>query len=91
MVLKLLYQKKKLTQWYTGGHEYNLFLDAAGGDSGGTSGLEAATEVLITGVVCPVALVAGIFGGGKLGARIGKREIFFFIVIGQKDDGSNFV
>ena len=81
--------KEKISQWYTGGDEYNLALGAAGGTAGGTAGLAAATVVCFTGVFCPVALAAGVFGGGKLGSKLGKRKNFFFTVIGQKDDGSN--
>ena len=37
----------------------------------------------------PVALAAGVFGGGKVGAKLGKGKNYFFTVMGQKDDVSN--
>ena len=79
----------KISQWYTGGEEYNLALGAAGSAVGGTVGLAAGTAACFTGVLCPVALAAGVFGGGKLGSKLGKGKNFFFTVMGQKDDGSN--
>ena len=82
--------KEKITQWYTGGDEYNLALGAAGGAAGGTAGLVGATVVCFTGVLCPVALAAGVFGGSKLGTRLGKGKNVFFTVMGQKDDGTNY-
>jgi hypothetical protein len=81
--------KEKITQWYTSGDEYNLALDAAGGAAGGTAGLAVATAACFTGVFCPVALAAGVFGGGRVGSKLGKRKNFFFTVLGQKNDGSN--
>ena len=81
--------KGKITQWYTGGDEYNLALGAAGGAAGGTIGLAAATAACFTGVFCPVALAAGVFGGGKVGSKLGKGKNYFFTVMGQNDDGSN--
>ena len=80
----------KINQWYTGGDEYNLALGAAGGAAGGTAGLAIATAACMSGVFCPVALAVGVFGGGKTGSRLGKGKNFFFTVMGQKDDGSNF-
>ena len=81
----------KINQWYTGGDEYNLALGAAGGAAGGTVGLGAATVLCFTGVFCPVALAAGVYGGGKVGSKLGKGKNFFFTVMGQNDDGSNYV
>ena len=81
--------KEKITQWFTGGDEYNLALGAAGGAAGGTAGLAVATAACFTGVFCPVALAAGVFGGGKVGSKLGKGKNFFFTLMGQKDDGSN--
>ena len=83
--------KEKITQWYTGGDEYNLALGATGGAVGGTAGLAVGTAACMTGVFCPVALAVGVFGGGKTGARLGKGKNFFFTVMGQQDDGSIFV
>lgn len=83
--------KDKISQWYTGGDEYNLALGAAGGAAGGTVGLGAATVLCFTGVFCPVALAAGVYGGGKVGSKLGKGKNFFFTVMGQNDDGSNYV
>ena len=83
--------KEKITQWYTGGDEYNLALGAAGGAAGGTAGLAVATAACFTGVFCPVALAAGVFGGGKVGSKLGKGKNYFFTVIGKKDDGLNVV
>ena len=83
--------KDKINQWYTGGDEYNLALGATGGAVGGTAGLAVGTAACMTGVFCPVALAVGVFGGGKTGARLGKGKNFFFTVMGQQDDGSNYV
>ena len=83
--------KEKITQWYTGGDEYNLVLGTAGGAAGGTAGLAVATAACFTGVFCPVALAVGVFGGGKTGARLGNGKNVFFTVMGQPDDGSNYV
>ena len=83
--------KEKITQWYTGGDEYNLALGATGGAVGGTAGLAVATAACMTGVFCPVALAVGVFGGGKTGARLGNGKNVFFTVMGQQDDGSNYV
>ena len=83
--------KDKITQWHTGGDEYNLALGAAGGAAGGTAGLAVATAACFTGVFCPIALAAGVFGGGKVGSKLGKGKNFFFTVMGQKDDGSIIV
>ena len=83
--------KDKISQWYTGGDEYNLALGAVGGAAGGTAGLAVATAACMTGVFCPVALAVGVFGGGKTGAKVGKGKNVFFTVMGQTDDGSNYV
>ena len=40
-------------------------------------------------MLCQVALAEVVFGGSKLGAKLGKGKNFFFTVMGQKDDGSN--
>ena len=82
--------KERITQWYIGGEEYNLALGAAGGAAGGTAGIGAAVVACYTGVLCPIALAAGVFGGGKLGSRLGKGKNVFFTVMGQNDDGSNY-
>ena len=81
--------KDKITQWYTGGDEYNLTLGSVGGATGGTVGLAAATVACYTGVLCPVAFAAGVFGGGKLGSKLGNGKNIFFTVMGKKDDGSS--
>ena len=36
-------------------------------------------------------LAVGVFVGGETGARLGKGKNFFFTVMGQQDDGSNYV
>ena len=38
-----------------------------------------------------VVAVGGILGGAKLGSRLGNGKNVFFTVMGQKDDGSNYV
>ena len=86
-----LIAKEKITQWYTGGDEYNLTLGAAGWAEGGTAGLAVATVACFTGVFCPVALAARVFGGAKVGSKLGKGKNFFFTVMGEKDDRSNFL
>ena len=83
--------KDKINQWYTGEDEYNLALGTAGGAAGGTAGLAVATAACMTGIFCPVALAVGVFGGGKTGSKLGKGKNVFFTVMGQKDDGSNYV
>ena len=50
--------------------------------------MAAGTAACFTGVFCPVALAAGVFGGGKVGSKLGKGKNFFFTVMGQKEDGS---
>jgi len=70
--------KDKISQWYTGGDEYNLALGTAGGAAGGTAGLAVATAACMTGVFCPVALAVCLFGGGKTGAKLGKGKILFY-------------
>ena len=82
-----LIAKEKITQWYTGVDEYNL----ASGAAGGTVGLALGTAGYMTGVFCPVALAVGLFGGGKTGARLGNGKNVFFTVMGQQDDGLNYV
>ena len=83
--------KEKIIQWYTTGDEYNLALGATGSAVGGTAGMGAAVVACYTWVLCPLALAAGVFWGGKLGSRLGKGKNFFITVMGQKDDGSNYV
>ena len=83
--------KDKISQWYTGGDEYNLALGATGGAAGGTVGLAVGTAACMTGVFCPVALAVGVFGGGKTGARLGNGKNVFFTVMGKQDDGLNYV
>jgi len=76
---------------YTGGEEYNLALGVNGGAAGGTVGLAVATAPCFNGVLCPVALATGVFGGGKVGSKLEKKKKkkTFFTVMGQKDHGSN--
>ena len=57
--------KEKITQWYTGGDEFNLALGVTGAAAGGTVGLAVGNAACMTGVFCPVALAVGVFGGGK--------------------------
>ena len=83
---------KNIIQWYRGGDEYNLALGVAGGAAVSTAGYMGALVTCMTGVVlCPVVAVGGIFGGGKLGSRLGNGKNVFFTVMGQKEDGSNYV
>ena len=84
--------KENIIQWYTGGDEYNLALGVAGGAAVGTAGFIGGTGVCLVsaGLLCPVVAVVGIFGGGKLGSRLGNGKNVFFTVMGQKDDGSNY-
>ena len=84
--------KDNIIQWYTGGDEYNLALGVAGGAAVSTAGYTGAVVACLAGtVLCPVVAVVGILGGGKAGARLGKGKNVFFTVMGQKDDGSNYV
>ena len=84
--------KENIIQWYTGGDEYNLALGAAGTAAVSTAGYMGAVVACMAGsVLCPVVAVGGILGGGKLGSRLGKGQNVFFTVLGQKDDGSNYV
>ena len=41
-----LIAKEKITQWYTGGDEYNLASGATGGAAGGTVGLAVGTVLV---------------------------------------------
>ena len=79
--------KEKITQW----HSYKLALGTAGGIKGETAALAAATAACLTGVFCPVAVAVGVAGGNKAGSIIGKGNNYFLTVMGQKDDGSNYV
>ena len=79
--------KERITQW----HSYKIALGAAGGINGGNAGLAAATAACFTGVFCPVAVAVGVAGGNKVGSILGKGNNYFFTVMGQKDDGSNYV
>ena len=84
--------KENIIQWYTGGDEYNLALGVAGGAAVSTAGYMGTVACVMSGgVLCPVVAVGGILGGGKLGSRLGKGKNVFFTVMGQKDDGSNYV
>ena len=79
--------KEKITQW----HSYKLALGSAGGIKGETAALAAATAACLTGVFCPVAVAVGVAGGNKAGSILGKGNNYFLTVMGQKDDGSNYV
>ena len=79
--------KEKITQW----HSYKLALGTAGGIKGETAALAAATAACLTGVFCPVAVAVGVAGGNKAGSILGKGNNYFFTVMGQKEDGSNYV
>ena len=79
--------KEKITQW----HSYKIALGTAGGINGGNAGLAAATAACFTGVFCPVAVAVGVAGGNKAGSILGKGNNYFLTVMGQKDDGSNYV
>ena len=85
--------KDNIIQWYTGGDEYNLALGVAGGAAVSTTGYMGAIVACMAGsvVLCPVVAVGGILGGAKLGSRLGKGKNVFFTVMGQQDDGSNYV
>ena len=84
--------KENIIQWYVGGDEYNLALGVAGGAAVSTAGYMGALITCFAGtVLCPVVAVGGILGGGKLGSRLGNGKNVFFTVMGQKDDGSNYV
>ena len=83
--------KEKITQW----HSYKIALGTTGGINGGinggNAGLAAATAACLTGVFCPVAVAVGVAGGNKAGSILGKGNNYFLTVMGQKDDGSNYV
>ena len=79
--------KEKITQW----HSYKLALGTAGGIKGETASLAVATAACLTGVFCPVAVAVGVAGGNKAGSILGKGNNYFLTVMGQKDDGSNYV
>ena len=79
--------KDKIIQW----HSYKIALGTAGVINGGNAGLAAATAACFTGVFCPVAVAVGVAGGNKVGSILGKGNNYFLTVIGQKDDGSNYV
>ena len=79
--------KEKITQW----HSYKLALGTAGGIKGETASLAAATAACLTGVFCPVAVAVGVAGPNKVGSILGKGNNYFFTIMGQKEDGSNYV
>ena len=67
-------------------------MGVAGGAAVSTAGYMGALVTCFAGtVLCPVVAVGGILGGGKLGSRLGNGKNVFFTVMGQKDDGSNYV
>ena len=72
--------KEKITQW----HSYKLALGTAGG-------IKGETAACLTGVFCPVAVAVGVAGPNKVGSVLGKGNNYFFTVMGQKEDGSNYV
>ena len=79
--------KDNIIQWYT----YRIALGTAGGINGGNAGLAAATAACLTGVFCPVAVAVGVAGPNKVGSILGKGNNYFFTVMGQKDDDTNYV
>ena len=79
--------KDNIIQW----HSYKIALGTAGVINGGNAGLAAATAACFTGVFCPVAVAVGVAGGNKAGSILGKGNKYFLTVMGQKDDGSNYV
>ena len=79
--------KDNITQW----HSFKIALGTAGVINGGSAGLAAATAACFTGVFCPVAVAVGVAGGNKAGSILGKGNNYFLTVMGQKDDGSNYV
>ena len=79
--------KEKITQW----HSYKLALGTAGGIKGETASLAAATAACLTGVFCPVAVAVGVAGPNKVGSILDKGNNYFFTIMGQKEDGSNYV
>ena len=79
--------KDKIIQW----HSYKLALGTAGGIKGETAALAAATAACLTGVFCPVAVAVGVAGPNKVGSILGKGNNYFFTIMGQKEDGSNYV
>ena len=79
--------KDNITQW----HSFKIALGTAGVINGGSAGLAAATAACFTGVFCPVAVAVGVAGGNKAGSILGKGNNYFFTVMGQKEDGSNYI
>ena len=42
-------------------------------------------------ILCIPALLGGVYGGGRIGSKVGQGKNFLFLVIGQNSGGSTIV
>tara|TARA_Y100001968_G_scaffold313863_1_gene338556 strand:- start:924 stop:1478 length:555 start_codon:yes stop_codon:yes gene_type:complete len=82
--------KNNISQWYAVRQDDNLLLTVAGTTGGTYTGAVVGMVVCgaSAGVLCLPALLGGVYGGGRLGARVGKGKNFLFSVIGQNSEGN---
>ena len=82
--------KDNISQWYSVRQEDNLLLGVAGA-AGGTYGgafVGLAVCSASAGVLCIPALLGGVYGGRRLGSKVGRGKNFLFSVIGKNSEGS---
>ena len=82
--------KDSISQWYSVRQEDNLLLGVAGAAGGTYTGAVVGIAVCgaSAGILCIPALLGGVYGGGRLGSKIGEGKNFLFSVIGENSEGS---
>tara|TARA_Y100001968_G_C19371899_1_gene725539 strand:+ start:946 stop:1500 length:555 start_codon:yes stop_codon:yes gene_type:complete len=82
--------KENMSQWYSVRQEDNLLLDVVGAAGGTYTGAVLGITVCAAsvGILCIPALLGGVYGGGRLGSRVGEGKNILFSVIGQNSEGS---
>ena len=82
--------KDNISQWYAVRQDDNLLLGVAGAAGGTYTGAFVGFAVCgaSAGVLCIPALLGGVYGGGRLGSKVGKGKNILFSVIGQNSKGS---
>ncbi len=82
--------KGSISQWYSVRQEDNLLLGVAGAAGGTYTGAFVGIAVCgaSAGLLCIPALLGGVYGGGRLGSKVGEGKNFLFSVIGQNSEGN---
>ena len=82
--------KDSISQWYSVRQDDNLLLGVAGAAGGTYTGAVIGIAVCgaSAGILCIPALLGGVYGGGRLGSKVGQGKNFLFSVIGQNSEGS---